>query len=122
MEEHNPRGHLYLKVLKITFFCIVFLSSLHVPHTHILGTTKDTTETVQGEGIITEHNISNTEVIEDATAEAIDEATIKSETEKLYEEACSIVSSTGGIVCTYVFLALFVRVAGIFRFSCALHG
>ena len=89
-------------------------------HTHILGTTKDTTETVQGEGI-TEHNISNTEVIEDATAEAIDEA-IKSETEKLYEEACSIVSSTGGIVCTYIFLALFVRVAGIFRFSCALHG
>ena len=108
----GTKNHLFL-------YC--FLSSLHVPHTHILGTTKDTTETVQGEGI-TEHNISNTEVIEDATAEAIDEATIKSETEKLYEEACSIVSSTGGIVCTYVFLALFVRVTGIFRFSCALHG
>ena len=122
MEEHNPRGHLYLKVLKITFFVLFFVILACPTQTHILGTTKDTTETVQGEGIITEHNISNTEVIEDATAEAIDEATIKSETEKLYEEACSIVSSTGGIVCTYIFLALFVRVAGIFRFSCALHG
>ena len=65
-------------------------------------TTTDTTDS-RGEGI-TEHNISNQ--VEAATDEAIDEA-IKSETEKLYEEACSIVSSTGGIVALHISCTFF---------------
>ena len=74
-------------------FCIVFV---HVPHyfwKHFLDTvtTKDTTDSSQkGDG--STDQITN-ESIKDEDNE-IDEA-IKSETEKLYEEACSIVSSTG---------------------------
>ena len=91
------------------------------PHiTYFQGTTDTTTATdttdSRGEGI-TEHNISNQ--VEAATDEAIDEA-IKSETEKLYEEACSIVSSTGGIVALHI-SCTFLRVTGIYRFSSALH-
>ena len=46
--------------------------------------------------MITENIKDNTETNEDAVDGAIDEA-IKAETEKLYEEACSNISSCSGI-------------------------
>ena len=100
-------------------FLYCFLSRMSPHITYFQGTTDTTTTDTtdsRGEGI-TEHNISNQ--VEAATDEAIDEA-IKSETEKLYEEACSIVSSTGGIVALHI-SCTFLRVAGIYRFSSALH-
>ena len=55
-----------------------------------------------GEGITeTDTTIENLDTIDGALDEAIDE-TIKVETEKLYEEACSNVSSSGIFVLKHV--------------------
>ena len=62
--------------------------------------TTDTTDSsnAKGDGSTEQNSTTNTlEAKTEAVDEAIDEA-IKNETEKLYEEACSIVSS--GTFCT----------------------
>ena len=80
--------------------------SFLVLNLYCIGNTTDTTDcssTAKGDGSTEQNTTKDTvegasEALNDGLNEAIDEA-IKAETEKLYEEACSIVSSNGPGTC-----------------------